>query len=224
MCSFWKSIFVGLFAARSNNNTGIAGIAGGWGDISGVKVMALKYVTNDSLGVSAASVAQCIRYAALNGAKICNMSFSYSDSIGIPSLAEALDSASRVYKILLVASSGNGDIDSLEYPASDSLVISVGAVSDWTLFQSRWVSFLNGSSYGNGLDVVAPTRVITTIMSGAYDGYFDGTSGAAPHVTGVVALLLLEFRKDRMNSNSRMQDIYIVLGPDATRARVHSRY
>jgi len=52
-----------------------------------------------------------------------------------------------------------------------------------------------GSQYGTGLTLMAPSEVRTTIAGNATgsvtfdDGWFDGTSAAAPHVTGVASLI-----------------------------------
>lgn len=46
------------------------------------------------------------------------------------------------------------------------------------------------SGYGNGLDVVAPGSNILSTVSGQGTAFYDGTSMAAPHVTGTIALIL----------------------------------
>jgi subtilisin family serine protease len=85
--------------------------------------------------------------------------------------------------IAVVAAAGNnGDSAGLALPACVSTAISVGAVDNSDVVQD----FSNSS--GN-LDILAPGKVITSSTPG--NGYIadSGTSMAAPHVAGSIALL-----------------------------------
>ncbi len=86
----------------------------------------------------------------------------------------------------IVCSKGNEGTAALHYPSDygGHWLISVGATDKYDM---RW----QNSNYGNGIDVVAPgVDVLTTTVIN--DGLFrtvDGTSFAAPHVTGLAALI-----------------------------------
>ncbi|MFW5994134.1 MAG: S8 family serine peptidase [Halanaerobiaceae bacterium] len=89
--------------------------------------------------------------------------------------------------IIMVAASGNGNQDSLLYPAAYPEVLSVGSVR---LNNNNPPQRTNTSNYGVELDFVAPGyQVYSTIPGGGHD-YRSGTSMAAPHLTGVIGLML----------------------------------
>jgi subtilisin family serine protease len=87
--------------------------------------------------------------------------------------------------ITQVASAGNnGEYDGLiEYPAKYPQTIAVSAVD-------RDGEFASFSSYGSMIDLTAPgVNIKSTYKKGSYK-IMSGTSMSAPHVTGVVALIL----------------------------------
>jgi subtilisin family serine protease len=140
-------------------------------------------------------VANGIRYAVANGAKIINMSFgkAYSWDKGI------VDSAVRfamAHNVLLVQAAGNesADIDTIgHYPnpvykdgGRAAAWIVVGA-SGWKNDSSLCAPF---SNYGqNSVDVFAPGVHIYSTIPGNQYAWFDGTSMAAPIVSGLAALI-----------------------------------
>lgn len=137
-------------------------------------------------------VASAIRYAVDNGAKVINMSFGKHTSPRADMTTRVLEYA-RLHDVLLVAAAGNNhfNIDSVTlYPlATDSEghrlenLIRVGA-SD---MKGHCCSF---SNYGaNEVDLFAPGQNILSVDTGGVYTKNDGTSMAAPIVSGIAAMI-----------------------------------
>ena len=98
----------------------------------------------------------------------------------------------------MAAAAGNGDIDwngddqletDILYPAKFSNVLAVGATNSSDQRITRAVYGWE-SNYGPELDVMAPgTSLYSTSVGGGYTSSFGGTSGATPHVAGLLALI-----------------------------------
>lgn len=127
------------------------------------------------------------------------------------SVAQAIATL-RLWGIPMVVSSGNtGDIDAMTSPACIIDVISVGASFDASLGREpdggTWNSVFGGTwpycyddpalpknitcftSRLNILDYLAPGRRISSSVPGGGTGVYTGTSMAAPHVAGLIALM-----------------------------------
>ncbi|MGB3532169.1 MAG: S8 family serine peptidase [Microcoleaceae cyanobacterium] len=143
-----------------------------------------------------ATLANAIRYAVDNDATVLNMSLgiSFWDSAGLDfPLTNAALSYAADNNVVAVISAGNERDLGGTFPSQPALqateerAIAVGAVDSNGLF----AYFSNPASSFSGAYpyVVAPgIGVISTTPNNSYDR-FDGTSMAAPHVTGVVALM-----------------------------------
>jgi subtilisin family serine protease len=89
--------------------------------------------------------------------------------------------------VIIVASSGNSYYsNALGSPACASKIFSVGSVIDTTDGVS---SFSNSASF---LDILAPGQTISAAVPGGGYGTASGTSMAAPHVAGAIALIKSE--------------------------------
>lgn len=186
----------GIIAGITNNKLGIAGVAGP----GNVKILPVKMLNDAGRGTSY-DLAQAIRYAGDQGAKIINLSLGSS----FPSSVER-DAIAYVQDLgcLVIAAAGN-ESSRVEYtyPASYPGVISVAAVDKNE--KPAWFS-----NYGPTLDISAPgVDILSTLPAGVadlyksrgdnvignrFDGYYvswSGTSMATPHVVGVAALYKL---------------------------------
>jgi subtilisin family serine protease len=178
----------GIVAAARNNGVGVDGVA------NGVRIMSVRAVPNGDERDK--DVANAIRYAANNGADVINMSFGKSYSPHKDVVDAAVRHADSL-GVLMVHAAGNdgANVDSTDnYPTrryrdggSADLWIEVGA-SSWEGTPNLAAPF---SNYGDEtVDVFAPGHSIySTVPGDAYERN-DGTSMAAPMVSGVAALIM----------------------------------
>ncbi|MFN7457591.1 MAG: S8 family serine peptidase [Gemmatimonas sp.] len=181
----------GIIGAERNPANAMMGIA------PNVRLMALRAVPDGDERDE--DVARAIRYAVDHGAQIVNMSFGKAFS---PNKA-AVDSAVRYAQskgVLLVHAAGNDGenndvVPSFPTPALSNgtratLWLEVGA-SSWKGTSRLATAF---SNYGQQqVDVFAPGEDILSTVPGGGVKREDGTSMAAPVVSGVAALLLAYF-------------------------------
>lgn len=147
-----------------------------------IKILPIKCMNSSGSGTYI-NVANAIKRAADAGAKIINYSAvgehsEYKD--------EAVNYALQKGVTVVVASGNYGqDIDTKPTcPAHMEGCIVVGSVNEREIRD-------NGSNYGEQLDLVAPgVGIKSAYLAGAY-AFMSGTSMAAPHVSGVAAMLKL---------------------------------
>ncbi len=195
----------GTIGAAFGNSTGGTGVAGR------ARIMPVRVLGQN--GATDADLVQAILFAAgLNpqtgssgetipqqAADIINI------SLGGPSASAALQDAvdqARAQGVIIVSASGNDGTAALSYPAALDGVVSVAGV-DISAAQAWY------SNYGPSVDLAAPGGDISTDLNrdGYVDGvlstlasksgtsletcygYYEGTSMAAAHVSGVAALM-----------------------------------
>ena len=165
----------GVVGARTNNGIGIAGVAGGFGDVPGCRMMILN-VGNGA--PNPAAIDDAILYAIDNGARVITLSLAVAPDFPIQmALSEALAQG-----VFVCASAGNG-AGPVTFPAVDPAVVAVGATNSEDLPAP-------GTNGGPALWVAAPgVNIRTTTLGNAYTST-SGTSFAAPFVAGVAALIL----------------------------------
>jgi len=167
----------GVIGARRGDGMGIAGIAP---DCTLLSVRIFNDWGHSSEGVAAAAVT----WAVDHGAKVINASWGTT----LPGEAAKQAFADAVARgTVLVAAAGNsGKGADPAYPAAVPGVIAVAASTDL----DGWPSF---SSTGEHVSVAAPGEsILSTYPRSRSQGYriMSGTSMAAPHVSGLVALMV----------------------------------
>ena len=177
----------GVIAQSTNNGYGTAGIA------HLAKIMPLKVLSDDG-GGTVADIAEAIKFAADNGADVINLSLGGG---GASRLLEEAIAYAYDKGVVIVAAAGNENLNAASYPARYPKVIGVAA----TDFENAKAPY---SNYGAGVDLAAPGGTKSTeeteangILQNTIDPStgesvfvgFQGTSMAAPHVSGVAALL-----------------------------------
>lgn len=190
------TMVAGVLAATGNNGDGISGVAAK----SNFRLVSL-YVGDRNRGMYASSVISAISYASILEIPILNMSVGYwwddeEEGEAAPITydnPEGLKSAIRDYPGLFVCSAGN-EGESTDrgtyhnYPSEYDLsnIIAVGACTS----SGMRASF---SNYGaTTVDIFAPGVGIYTCTSGGGYASDNGTSYAAPFVSGVAALIWAE--------------------------------
>ena len=199
--SFHGTHVAGTIAAASNNGTGVAGIA--WN----TRIMPLRVLGHG--GGTSYDIIQAVKYAAglatdYSGVQLDQPVDVINLSLGGESYSQteaAVYRAAREQGVIIVASSGNNGTTAKMYPAAYDGVVSVSAVT----INETIAAY---SNTGSTIDVAAPggsstdtngdgyvDGVLSTIgddSNGSIEmgyGFYMGTSMAAPHVSGVIALM-----------------------------------
>lgn len=163
----------GTIAAVSNNGIGISGIAGGTGGGNGAKIMSCEifHPTDGHYDANSNATADAIKYAADNGAVICQNSWGYTAgalsydqwSSADRATKEAIDYFIRYAGMspdgetqtgpmaggVVIFAAGNEYSRLASYPAAYDACISVASIS--CTYEAAWYT-----NYGSTVDICAP--------------------------------------------------------------------
>lgn len=157
-----------------NNEIGIVGV------MPKVDLYAVKVFNSKGEG-SLTDIIRGLQWCINNRIKLINMSF--GSPIDNPTFKEVFKKAYQS-GLIMVAAAGNDSIEhKMQYPAIYPETIAITSLNERN-------SISNFSSFGQGVDFIAPgDQILSTWNNGGYK-LQSGTSMAAPHVTGAIAQIL----------------------------------
>jgi subtilisin family serine protease len=194
----------GTIAAAANHR-GVVGVA------YRARIMTVKVLDDRGAGTTG-GVAEGIRYAAANGARIINLSL--EGDTDDPRMRSAVEAAAAA-QALIICSAGNSGLDVDRRPVYPVAIPAPNVVGVAATEPTDGRDLPDFSNYGRlTVPVAAPgVEVLSTSKSGGYE-VKSGTSMAAPHVAGVAALMAA------VAPNLPAADLRALLLQHATRADV----
>ena len=176
----------GIMVSKGNNNYGTAGVA------YESELMRVSHSMNENNPNLSAELASGISWAWTAGADVINCSWGdqgglYYENLHSSILETAIDNAltwGRSGKGSVVVFAAGNKAPAMDYPGTfDDRIITVGSIGSTGVRSSF-------SGYGTKLDVVAPGENIMTTYPNNMSGLASATSMAAPHVSGIAALMI----------------------------------
>ena len=189
------------------HGTAIAGIIAARGNVLGVapmaKILAVRafapLAKQQPIASSSVILLRAIEWSVVNGAQVLNMSFAGPRDPAVQAMIEAAQQRNAI----IVAAAGNGGSTAPPaYPAAYPGVVAVTAIDA----RDERYTHANRGTYiavsAPGVDILAPA-------DGGKHAFLSGTSFAAAHVSGIVALLL------ERNRGLQSQDALTALSQNA---------
>ncbi len=168
----------GIVAGATGNGTGIASVA------PDARIMSVRVLDRDGAG-TVPDVTRGVRWAAEKGAWVINVSL--AEFFPAREFERAVDDAWGAGSII-VAAAGNGALVNSYRGLSNILTVGATGPSDEkAAYSSSGMIYAPGGNAGGQCST--QLCVVTTARKGGYVAV-EGTSFAAPHVSGVAALLL----------------------------------
>jgi len=208
----------GVVGANRNNNNNAYGIA------DDVELMILRVVPDGDERDK--DVANAIKYAANNGARVINMSFGKDYSPQKKFVDEAIKYASNKGVLLIHAAGNEAENSDLKWH------FPINKTDSNNIITNNWIEVGASSMYANkhlpavfsnygqkNVDIFAPGVSIYSIEPGNKFSSANGTSSACPVVTGIAALIMsyfpeltaLEVKEIILNSSTKLGNKKVLL-------------
>lgn len=194
----------GTVAAVTNNGVGVAGVAGGSGIGDGARLMSCAAFGAVDIG----GFAETYIYAADMGAVISQNSWGYtSPGVFEQSVLDAIDyfiaeagkdslgnQVGPMNGGIVIFAAGNDNQDADWYPGFYSPTLTVSGLThdDTKAYYTNFGTWVDIAAPGGETISANQEGVLSTLNNDQY-GFFQGTSMACPHVSGLAALIISQY-------------------------------